>query len=48
MCCVLLNGVLTNEWYGLRERLGIQLMLEIVSRNRLKWLGHVLRKDDGD
>jgi len=35
------NKVLSVE---LREKIEI----EVVKRNRLKWLGHVLRKDDGD
>ena len=28
--------------------MGIELVFEVVKRNRLRWLGHVLRKDDGD
>ena len=32
----------------LRERMGIKLVSDIVKQNRLRWLGHVLRKDDGD
>ena len=32
----------------LRERMGIELVFEVVKRDRLRWLGHVLRKDDDD
>lgn len=32
----------------LRERMGIESVSDVVKRSRLRWLGHVLRKDDGD
>ena len=32
----------------LRQRMGIELVSDIVKWNLLRWLGHVLRKDDGD
>ena len=32
----------------LRERMGIESVSDAVKRNRLRWLGHVLRKDDDD
>ena len=28
--------------------MGIELVSDVVKQNRLRWLGHVLRKDDGD
>ena len=31
-----------------RERMGIELETEVVKRNRLRWLEHVLWKDGGD
>ena len=27
---------------------GIEMVTDVVKRNWLRWLGHVLRKDDGD
>ena len=44
------------EWTEMRmvrwmcgvARMGIELVSDVIKRNRLKWLGHVLRKDDGD
>ena len=32
----------------LRERMGVESVSDVVRRGRLRWLGHVLRKDDGD
>ena len=32
----------------LRERLGIDDIILIVQQNRLRWCGHVLRKEDTD
>jgi len=32
----------------LRERLGIDDILVILQQNRLRWYGHVLRKEDTD
>jgi len=32
----------------LRERLGIDDMILILQQNRLRWYGHVLRKEDTD
>ena len=38
----------------LRERMGIEFntnvmkMSDVIKRNRLRWLGHLLRKDDCD
>ena len=32
----------------LRERMGIESVSDAVKRNRLRWLGHVLQKDDDD
>jgi len=31
---------------GLKGSMGNKLATEAVEKNRLKWLGHVLRKDD--
>ena len=31
-----------------REILRIELILQVARRNNLRWLRHVLRKDDGD
>ena len=39
------DGVLSAEP---RERMGIESVSDDVKRNRLRWLGHVLRKDDDD
>ena len=33
---------------SLKERMGIESMPDAVKRNRLRWLGHVLQKDDDD
>ena len=30
------------------ERMGIELVSDVVKQNRLRWLGRVLWKDDGD
>ena len=43
MCGVKLKDRLPSK--ELRERLGVALVLQ---QNRLRWYGHVLRKDDGD
>ena len=32
----------------IRERMRIELVSDVVKRNQLRWLGHGLRKDDGD
>ena len=32
----------------LRERMGIESVSGVVKRSRLRWLGHVLRKDEDD
>ena len=46
MCGVSLKDrVLSTE---LRERMGIESVFDVVKRNRLRWVGHVLRKDDDD
>jgi len=33
---------------GLRERLGLDDIISVLQRNRLRWYGHVLRKEDND
>jgi len=32
----------------LRERLGIDDIITVIQRHRLRWYGHVLRKDEND
>ena len=34
--------------YCLRERLGIDDIALVLQQNRLRWYGHMLRKEDGD
>ena len=41
-----LNYRVSNK--ELRERLGIVDMTLLLQQNRLRWYGHVLRKDDND
>ena len=31
-----------------RERLGIDDIISVLQKNRLRWYGHVLRKEDND
>jgi len=33
---------------GLRERLGLDYIISVLQKNRLRWYGHVLRKEDND
>ena len=44
MCGVSLKKHLSNE--VLRGRLGIDCVSDLVRRSRLRWFGHVVRKDD--
>ena len=46
MCGVKLKDKLPSK--KLRERLGVDDIALILQRNRLRWYGHVLRKDDDD
>ena len=46
MCGVKLKDRLLSK--ELRERLGIDDIALILQQNRLRWYGHVLRKDDDD
>jgi len=46
MCGVKLRNKLSC--FGLRQRLGIEYIVKVVQINRLRWYGHVLRKDDDD
>ena len=32
----------------LKERMGIESLSDAVKRNRLRWLGHVLQRNDDD
>ena len=46
-----MSGVSLKEYWSneaLRERIGIEPVSNILRRNRLRWLGHVLRKGDED
>ena len=46
MCGVKLQDrVLSKE---LRERLGLDDIISVLQRNRLRWYGHVLQKEDND
>ena len=44
MCGVKLNERIARQ--VLRERLGIEAIEDVVRRNRLRWFGHVERKED--
>ena len=44
MCGVKLNERMASQ--VLRERLGIEAIEDVVRRNRLRWFGHVERKED--
>ena len=46
MCDVKLKDRLPSK--ELRERLGVDDIALVLQQNRLRWYGHVLRKDDGD
>ena len=46
MCGVKLKDRLQSK--VLRERLGVDDIALILQQNRLRWYGHVLRKDDDD
>ena len=46
MCGIKLKDRLPSK--ELRERLGIDDIALILQQNRLRWYGHVLRKDDDD
>ena len=46
MCGVKLQDRIPNK--GLRERLGLDDVISVLQRNRLRWYGHVLRKEDND
>ena len=46
MCGVKLKDRLPSK--ELRERLGVDDIPLVMQQNRLRWYGHVLRKDDDD
>jgi len=46
ICGVKLKDRLPSK--GLRERLGVDDIALVLQQNRLRWYGHVLRKDDDD
>jgi len=46
MCCMKLQDRFPSK--GLRERLGLNDIISALKRNRLRWYGHVLQKEDND
>jgi len=46
MCGINLQDRLPSK--GLRERLGSDDIISVLQQNRLRWYGHVLRKEDND
>jgi len=46
MCGIKLQDRVLSK--GLRERLGLDDMISVLQQNRLRWYGHVLRKEDND
>jgi len=46
MCGVKLQAQIPSN--GLRERLGLDDIISVLQQNRLRWYGHVLRKEDND
>jgi len=42
------NNVSSHRRLPLRERLGVDDIALVLQQNRLRWYGHVLRKDDDD
>ena len=46
MCGVSLKDKVSTV--ELQERMGVEAISDVVRRGRLRWLGHVLRKDDGN
>ena len=45
-CGVKLQDRVTSK--ELRGRLGLDNIISVLQRNRLRWYGHVLRKEDND
>jgi len=46
MCGVKLQDRVPNK--GLREKLGLDDVISVLQQNRLRWYGHVLRKEDNN
>ena len=46
--CIILFVVYLGFCEELRERLGVDDIALVLQQNRLRWYGHVLRKDDED
>jgi len=46
MCGVKLQDKIPSK--GLRERLGLDDIISVLQRNRLRWYRHVLQKEDND
>ena len=48
MCGIKLKDRLPSKDLRQRERLGVDDIALILQQNRLRWYGHVLRRDDDD
>jgi len=48
MCGIKLKDRFPSKELSERERLGIDDIALILQQNRLRWYGHVLRKEDND
>jgi len=46
MCDIKLQDRVPSK--GLRERLGLDGIISVLQQNRLRWYGHVLRKEDNE
>jgi len=46
ICAVKLKDRVPSK--GLRERLGLDDIILVLQQNRLRWYGHVVRKEDND
>jgi len=46
MCGIELQDRVPSK--GMRERLGLDDIISVLQQNRLRWYGHVLRKEDND
>jgi len=46
--CVALSYKIQFRVVVLRERLGLDDIISVLQQNRLRWYGHVLRKEDND
>jgi len=46
MCGVKLQDRIPSK--GFRKRLGLEDIISVLQQNRLRWYGHMLRKEDND